>query len=497
MIQYLKIPTTKALKETQLLDLGKINVICGKNNSGKTTLLEAIYSSQRSIGKIVDKDTTEFFYQHLAWLTERYSSGTHETIEQRIRRALRETVRTDELWFADQKGDFAHKISQIVRLSEANQSTVKAWEQFFTDDFKTILLPPKRQLELIQTVRSDQEVLPSGEGILNALFYAKNQDTASDLNRGYQLLSNAFIEISSGYTFDVFFLHNNQVSLSFAYKDRSYIHAKDCGLGLQDLLVILFFSLHPEYKIILVEEPESHLHPEIQKRLLAFFRDSTDKQFFITTHSNVFLNNAFVDRVFFTTFNESVVIDDATSRASILDDLGYSVTDNLVSDLIILVEGPSDVAVIEEFLIKLGLYEAYDIKMWPLGGDIMDQLDLSVLVQSYSIIALLDNDPGSDKIRRRFIRNCEENGITVHRLQRYAIENYFSLRALRQVFSVQIPADITEIKPDEKLEDQIGMNVKGTTRRISKAMTLGEIEGTDLHDFFGKVRELCEEGGAR
>lgn len=496
MIQYLKIPTTKGLRETSLIDLGKINVICGKNNSGKTTLLEAVYSDRRSIGKIIDESTLDFFYRHLAWLTERYSSNTRETMEQRLRRALREAAKTDQLWFADQKSSFARDVSEIVKLSEANSTVTKTWEQFFKDDFKTILLPPKRQLELTQTVSSEQEVLPSGEGILNALFYAKNQDDSSDLNKGYQLFNRAFNEISSGYTFDVFLVHKNQVSLSFAYKNRPYIHAKDCGLGLQDLLVILFFSLHPDYRIILVEEPESHLHPEIQKRLLTFFRDSTNKQFFLTTHSNVFLNNAFVDRVFFTSFDKSVIIDDATSRASILDDLGYSITDNLVSDLIILVEGPSDVAVIEEFLIKLGLYDVYNIKMWPLGGDIMDQLDLSVLVQSYSIIALLDNDPGSDKIRKRFMKNCEVNGIQVHRLQRYAIENYFSLHALREVFSVQIPSDVTEIMTSKKLEDQIGINVKRANRRIAKAMTLEEIEDTDLDDFFSKVRELCEQGRA-
>ena len=63
----------------------------------------------------------------------------------------------------------------------------------------------------------------------------------------------------------------------------------------------------------------------MQKKLLSFLRNGTDKQFFLTTHSNVFLNNAFVNKVFFTSFSDSVNVDDATSRASILDDLGYSV----------------------------------------------------------------------------------------------------------------------------------------------------------------------------
>ena len=282
------------------------------------------------------------------------------------------------------------------------------------------------------------------------------------------------------------------IGLNFALKEKPFIPAQDCGLGLQDLLVILFFALHSEYKVILIEEPESHLHPEMQKKLLAFLRNNTDKQFFLSTHSNVFLNNAYVDRVFFTSFRDTVIVDDATSKASMLDDLGYSVADNLISDVVILVEGPSDIPVLEEFLIKRGIDKKYNIKMWPLGGDIMDQVDLSVLVQSYSIIAIIDKDPGSDKVRKRFIKNCTTNGIPVHKLQRYAIENYFTVEALRQVLGSQIQADISDINPDKKLEEQIRLNVKKNNRRIARAMSWEDIKDTDLAKFFTKVENLCD-----
>src|SRR5262249_8347618 len=148
------------------------------------------------------------------------------------------------------------------------------------------------------------------------------------------------------------------------FSGQPWIDAADCGMGLQDLIVILFFCVHPEYGVILIEEPESHLHPDMQRRLLSFLRESEAKQFFLSTHSNVFLNSTLVDRVFYTRFEESVQVDDATARAAILNDLGYAVTDNLVSDLVILVEGPSDTPVIEEFLAKLNLLRQYDIKVW-------------------------------------------------------------------------------------------------------------------------------------
>jgi hypothetical protein len=81
-------------------------------------------------------------------------------------------------------------------------------------------------------------------------------------------------------------------------------------------------------------------------------------------------------------------VSDKTSKASMLDDLGYSVADNLVSDLVILVEGPKDRPIIEEFQLKIPTANSYNIKIWPLGGDIMDQVDLSVIVENRKAIAL-------------------------------------------------------------------------------------------------------------
>jgi hypothetical protein len=268
---------------------------------------------------------------------------------------------------------------------------------------------------------------PSGEGILNALFLAQNRSAIDPERLLYDRLSLEFETISSGYQFAIFANSENTIQLHFRYRSNHWVPAAVCGLGLQDLLVILYFALAESAPVVLVEEPESHLHPDMQRRLLVFLRDRTAKQYFLTTHSNVFVNNALVDKVFFSTFATQVTVSDETSRASMLDDLGYSVTDNLVSDLVILVEGPTDVPVVEELLHKANLYGRFEIKIWPLGGDIMDQVDLSVFAEKYNMMALVDRDPGSSRVRRRFQERCGELGIPVHRLERYSIESYFPL----------------------------------------------------------------------
>jgi ACT domain-containing protein len=161
---------------------------------------------------------------------------------------------------------------------------------------------------------------------------------------------------------------------------------------------------------------------------------------------------------------------------------------------VISVEGPSDIPVIEQFLLKLDLYGKYSIKLWPLGGDNMEQVDLSLFAQNHKIIALIDRDDGSAKARKRFEAKCDEAGIAVHRLKRYAIENYFTVRALKAVFKGQLDDSIKEINPAIKLQKQIGIDVKKNNHRITKEMQLSEIENTDLMQFFDKLKSMLESG---
>ena len=190
--------------------------------------------------------------------------------------------------------------------------------------------------------------------------------------------------------------------------------------------------------------------------------------------------------MFLCRFDKSVTVQNATSRAIVLSELGYSIADNLVSDVIVLCEGPTDKVVLEEFFTKLGLDRRINIKIWPLGGDIMTQLDLSVFSESYRVVALVDKDPGSSTIRRRFLEKCRDFKIECHRLERYALENYFSVRAMKAVIP-RFPNDIDKIDFDKPVAEQIGFQVKGNATRIAKEMQLDEIEGTDLFEFLEKI----------
>jgi hypothetical protein len=498
MFRHLHLFATKGLKDCVLHELGKINVVCGKNNSGKSTVLEAIVE-QRTCAHGLQFGQDEAETLAVACLHGK-GWGENPDFDRRFRAIVVDVASSREIWYSNESQQFLSEIvarrtsdSQLRRWTFNENSITAAFGAQFPERPQVVLVPPKRNLELAKGIQAQDQAQPDGVGILNQLFLARNQPEDSEERRLYDRIGDHFTSISGGYSFDIFMNATNLVTLHFSLAGKPWVPSVACGLGLQDLLVLLWFSLAPPYGVILVEEPESHMHPEMQRKLLAFLVASTDKQFFLTTHSNVFVNSAYVDKVFFTFFSDSVQLSDATSRASVLRDIGYDVTDNLVSDLVILVEGPTDTPVIEELLIKKGLIPKYNIKIWPLGGDIMDQLDLTVFSQAFKIHALADSDPGSAAIRRRFIKRCEESGIPVHQLDRYSIENYFTYEALVSVLGTQIDTPIEDLDPHKRLQDQIGIDVKRNNRRIVQSMSLEDLRGNDLDDFLNKVALSCGE----
>ncbi len=88
--------------------------------------------------------------------------------------------------------------------------------------------------------------------------------------------------------------------------------------------------------------------------------------------------------------------------------------------------------------------------------------------------------------------HCESIGIECFRLNRYALENYFSLKALKKVFKAQISKDIIELKPNEKLENQIHINVKNNSREIVREMSMEDIKSTDLYEFLLRIQDILK-----
>jgi predicted ATPase len=83
-----------------------------------------------------------------------------------------------------------------------------------------------------------------------------------------------FDRFDIGYDLQVDVLKRNLFSLSLVDKKTGYdASPKDVGFGIGQLLPILVQGVLSENKIILIEQPEIHLHPRLQAELGSFFAD--------------------------------------------------------------------------------------------------------------------------------------------------------------------------------------------------------------------------------
>ena len=501
-LEAVRIGPSRALRDTRIYELGRLNVICGRNNSGKSTVLEAVASATRRDAKRFHGNALNTFAADAgpAWVNH----NIHQTpafIE--FFRPLFET-KPGALWFKDEREEFLQLVMEATQCSfrigeHWNPAHVRArYDDQFAGARTVVLVPESRTLDVRAVFNHTPDVQPDGRGLVNYLFCAKNLTSVEPARRIYEEIARAFEELSEGFRFDVVLpadAHPSaqaSVSLVFSKDGDTWLPAASCGYGLRELLILLYFAIHPHHEIVCIEEPEVHLHPDMQRRLAGFWRERSHKQYFVSTHSNIFIRPGVADRVYTTSLNDYVTLDDATSRAAILAELGYDVSDNLVSDVVVLTEGPSDIPVIQEFIRQRGLDRRYRIRCWPLGGDNMVRVDLTPFLERSRVIALVDNDPGSNSARKKFVDACNGLGIPVTRLKRRAIENYFTLDALRRVFGKQIREDVQSLDPGIAVDSQIGLDPKAKNWNVAAAMSLSDIEATDLSAFLDQIEVLAK-----
>jgi predicted ATP-dependent endonuclease of OLD family len=149
------------------------------------------------------------------------------------------------------------------------------------------------------------------------------------------------------------------------------------GTGVHQLVILCAaLAMHDNY-IVCIEEPEIHLHPELQHKFIQFIADETTNQYFITTHSSVFLDTR-MDVGIYHVVNDgtksTVVRIEATPQARrVLEDLGYKASDLLQANCVVWVEGSSDRIYLNGWLRLMapGLIEGIHYAITFYGGKVL------------------------------------------------------------------------------------------------------------------------------
>ncbi|WP_217241383.1 AAA family ATPase [Streptomyces sp. AC555_RSS877] len=147
-------------------------------------------------------------------------------------------------------------------------------------------------------------------------------------------------------------VENTSVEVVFKDSSSGVRHnLKDLGSGVEQLLMLLVVGLTESANVVLLEEPETGLHPSAQRALLTLLQTwSAGRLFLASTHSAALLDwhspNTSVLAVSRTEGN-SAVAPVTTERTTLLQELGVRLSDVLSAERVLIVEGPTDKEILD------------------------------------------------------------------------------------------------------------------------------------------------------
>lgn len=164
------------------------------------------------------------------------------------------------------------------------------------------------------------------------------------------------------------------------------VFVENMGTGVSQMVILLaLLAQHPESDLtVLVEEPESNLHPALLRRFMELLTTYPRCQFIFTSHSNVILDALTEnDRVYHFRQGADGICrcspcTAVTEKHAVLDSLGVSGSTLLQTNCVIWVEGPSDRLYVREWIQQLDptLVEGSDYAFAFYGGALLSHFAL-------------------------------------------------------------------------------------------------------------------------
>lgn len=316
-IKTIEIENFKTIKKLKFIPNSNFNIIIGKNNIGKSTIFEAILLWEKCYNLIIQSNRKDFYNlsatasQYLAFqdlnflrivddrdlfftssntskITVNISDGTNE-FPLGVSIAKPPTI----------KNSF-YRISTLKQKSFKEFSTYAKENSSKLDEIIFIY-----QTRPIANVLQKEPFLNEGK-IKNKIENGLSQEvlrnkiiakTPEELTTLEENISNV-IEQSIKFSKITPSQKKNDEYINLKINDKD-IHLQ--GSGLLQIIEILSTINYIEapLNVLLVDEPDSHIHSNLQNKLMAYLKSILNNQTFVISHNDSFVNDATEGEIFY------------------------------------------------------------------------------------------------------------------------------------------------------------------------------------------------------
>lgn len=332
MLQSARVQRFKSISDATV-PFGRVTLLVGPNNAGKSSFLHAIQFGV-SVAQSLRLDNVAIWNgedlsgslaaQQLVYtpLRDVHALAAGGNLRQDANQAISVTLTTDDLGSATiqvRRGKNKN-IAVSIQGSELGKR-LESMETPFS-----VVAPGLAGIPSFEEFRSPGIVQrAAAKGDANSVFrnvlWLLKQDAAS-----WQTFSTRLESIFGGLNVDVSFdAAVDEFISAKAVKPESTLPIDSCGTGvLQAIQTLAYIGVYKP-KLLILDEPDSHLHPDNQRRmarLIDSITRSSDLQVVISTHSRHFLDEFSELGATVHWFSEGAIHVDNTDRVSVLLGLG-------------------------------------------------------------------------------------------------------------------------------------------------------------------------------